>query len=211
MTDAEYVLKQTNAERKRIGRGDYNKKRRGGKTVRFPSDNLSRKERAKLNGEPITYSFAKPLFWGEFLEMPRDIQQSYLDTVKEKFAGLSGPTLAKSLCVKYSTFTSYLSSKDLAFGRVDGKRPREKTFLKTEDGKAWVKWHETYRKESAAKEVVKESVDEVKEEPEIKEEFVKEVEREPVKIENSDGIEDFILALASLRGTGAKITIELTM
>ena len=211
MTDAEYVLKQTNAERKRIGRGDYNKKRRGGKTVRFPSDNLSRKERAKLNGEPITYSFAKPLFWGEFLEMPRDIQQSYLDTVKEKFVGLSGPTLAKSLCVKYSTFTSYLSSKGLAFSRVDGKRPREKTFLKTEDGKAWVKWHETYRKESAAKEVVEESVDEVKEEPEIKEEFVKEVERESVKIENSDGIEDFILALASLRGTGAKITIELTM
>jgi len=212
MTDAEFIFKQTSSERKRIARGDYNKKRQGGKTIRFPSDHLSRKEKAELNGEVKTYSFIKPLYWEEFKEMPKDIQQNYIDTLQEKFNGVSGPTVAESLGVGYSTFRSYLVRLGLEFKRKKGERPRINSFMESEDGKAWVKWHETYRKESAVEEVAEESVaDEVKEEPEIKEEFVKEVVHEPVKIENSDSIEDFILALASLRGTGAKITIELTL
>ena len=36
MKDAEYLFRQTEKERKRIGRGDFNKKRQGGKQIRFP-------------------------------------------------------------------------------------------------------------------------------------------------------------------------------
>lgn len=224
MTDAEYIFKQTSAERKRIGRGDYNKKRRGGKTVRFPSDNLSRKEKVKLNGEPITYSFAKPLFWEEFKGMPNDIQQEYLDTMKEKFKGLPGTTLAKSFGVAYSTFTSYLALKHLTFNStVDGKRPREISFFRTEDGEAWIRWHETYRKESVVEaeevsEAKEEPVAEVKEEPAVEVKVVAEEKCDPPKVEviepsekKCDSVDALIVALNALRGTGAKVRIEVVL
>ena len=51
MNDAEYLFKQTSSERKRIGRGDYNKKRQGGKAIRFPSDHLTKKEIEAMSGE----------------------------------------------------------------------------------------------------------------------------------------------------------------
>lgn len=51
MTDEEYLFRQTEIERKRIGYGDRNKKRQGGRYVRLPSDNLSRKERNAMNHE----------------------------------------------------------------------------------------------------------------------------------------------------------------
>ena len=82
MTDAEFVFNQTSAERKRNGRGAFNKVRQGGKYVRFPSDGLSRKEKAKLNGEVVKYSFVAPLKWEEFRAMPKDIQQNYLDLIR---------------------------------------------------------------------------------------------------------------------------------
>ena len=45
MTDEEFIFRQISAERKRIGRGDFNKKRKGGRFVRLPSDNLTKKFR----------------------------------------------------------------------------------------------------------------------------------------------------------------------
>lgn len=85
MRDAEYLFKQTSLERKRIGRGDFNKKRQGGKQVRLPSDNMTRKEWEKMNGECKSYDMAKPVAWESFKQWPADLQRSYLLGLGEKF------------------------------------------------------------------------------------------------------------------------------
>lgn len=56
MTDEAFVFNQTVRERKATGYGAYHKKRKGGRTIRFPSDNLTRRERQQMNGEffPLT-------------------------------------------------------------------------------------------------------------------------------------------------------------
>lgn len=55
MTDAEYLFKLTERERKRNARGAKNKIKGGGGAVRLPSDNLTKKEREAMNGETVTY------------------------------------------------------------------------------------------------------------------------------------------------------------
>ena len=202
MNDAEWIFNQTNQERKRNGRGDYCKKRRGGKVVRFPSDGLSRKEREKLNGEVKQYSFAKPLFWDEFRELPDDVKQMYLDLLKEKFDCLPGVLIAESMGIAYNSFSSYLAKHGLDL-RANGRKTRSKDFLKTEDGKAWVKWHEVYRRETASEEEVSGPVEDVVEEP-----------AEPIEVKaNVVGNDASRIAelIAALSGSGAKLTIEIVL
>ena len=43
MKDAEYLFKQTEIERKKLGYGDRHKKRGGGRYVRLPSDNMTKR------------------------------------------------------------------------------------------------------------------------------------------------------------------------
>lgn len=43
MTEAERLFRQTEIERKRLGYGDKHKKRGGGRYVRLPSDNMTKK------------------------------------------------------------------------------------------------------------------------------------------------------------------------
>jgi len=79
MTDASYVFKQTALERKRTARGAYAKK--GGsksKKVTFPSDNLSRSEKKKLNGDVMKYDLSKPMDWATFRGLPKDLRSEYL-------------------------------------------------------------------------------------------------------------------------------------
>ena len=85
MTDEEYIFRQTSAERKRIGRGDFNKKRKGGRFVRLPSDNLSKKEREKMNGEVTNYNMNKPVSWAEFKKWPQDLACEYIRRLEEAY------------------------------------------------------------------------------------------------------------------------------
>ena len=195
MTDAEYVFKQTSAERKRIGVGTFNKKRRGGKTIRFPSDNLTRKERAQLNGEPVTYRFKDPVAWKDFLGMPRDIQQEYLDLLIEKFPGVLSSLIAESLGTKDNLLSQYVCKHGLKINHPAGRKVRTKEFLESEAGIAWVKWNGT-----------KNEPDEVEEPEALAPEAL--VDDEP---EEKDNIDAVIAALTALKGTGAKVTIEVTL
>lgn len=201
MTDAEYIFRQTSKERKRNGRGDYCKKRKGGKVVHFPSDHLSRKEKKALNGEVKTYSFRDPLTWQQFREMPRDIKQQYLDTLTDKFHGVLLTMIAESMGVKITTLTPYMIRQELKFNSkkdLGAPRSARKKFLESEDGKAWVKWHEDSKRQQ--------KLDEKTEiEPIEAEDF--EDQDEP---ESSD-VEKLANLIASLKGTGAKVTIEITL
>lgn len=57
-------------------RSARNHNNRGG-GVRMPSDSLSRKERASLHGECVTYNIGKPMTWEEYNALPEDIQAMY--------------------------------------------------------------------------------------------------------------------------------------
>ena len=181
LNDAEYIFNQTSRERKRNGIGTFSKKRQGGHIVRFPSDGLSRKEKKELNGEVKTYSFYKPLKWDEFSKMPDDIKQEYLNLLESKFDGLPLTAVAESLGVTMNTMSPHMFNHGLKY-RVGKKMVREKTFLKTDDGKAWVKWHEDSAEDS-----------------------------EELDTEEESDIDKIVNLIRGLAGTGAKITIEMTL
>lgn len=70
MTDEAFVFNQTIRERKVTGYGAYHKKRKGGRTIRFPSDNLSRKERQQMNDEVFSFDPRKFYTAEEFSMLP---------------------------------------------------------------------------------------------------------------------------------------------
>lgn len=119
MNDAEYLFRQTSAERKRIGRGDFNKKRQGGKQVRLPSDNLSRKEWEKMNGECKTYDMAKPVAWEYFKLWPADLQRSYLLGLGEKF-GIGVAHLADMFHISRCSIYNLMNKLNV---HLDGRHP----------------------------------------------------------------------------------------
>lgn len=85
MTDAKYVFEQDVRDRKRTGRNAKYMNRTGKGNVRMPSDNLSRKEKAKLNGPVNTYDMGKPMTYDRFKAMPEDLQRGYLQGIVDKF------------------------------------------------------------------------------------------------------------------------------
>lgn len=103
MTDEEYLFKQTERERKRIGRGDYNKKRQGGRYVRLPSDSLSKKEKEERNGMVTSYNMNKPVKWSEFRKWPADIQKEYLEGITAKY-GIRSKRIIEMLGCSINTY-----------------------------------------------------------------------------------------------------------
>ncbi len=57
---------------------------KGGR-VRLPSDNLSKKELQKMNGECKSYRLNDPMAWKEFKAMPDDIKCTYIKLLRNKF------------------------------------------------------------------------------------------------------------------------------
>lgn len=85
MTDEEYLFRLTEKERKRIARGDKNKIRQGGRIVRLPSDNLSRKEREALNG-PVKIYMKKDFYtWEEFKALPSDLKVAWVNSIINRY------------------------------------------------------------------------------------------------------------------------------
>lgn len=85
MTDEEYLFRETERERKRLGYGDKHKKRGGGRYVRLPSDRLSKKEREALNGECKTYQKKDFYTWEEFKALPSDLQVAWVNSIINRY------------------------------------------------------------------------------------------------------------------------------
>ena len=87
MTDEEFLFVSDCADKKRTARGIHNKRTHTGKggKVRFPSDNLSRKELDAMNGEVITYSLNKPMKWDEYKRMPDDLRRQYIENLQKRY------------------------------------------------------------------------------------------------------------------------------
>lgn len=197
MTDAEYIFKSTSAERKRIGRGDFNKKRKGGRFVRLPSDNLTKKEREKMNGECLQYNMNAPVKWSEFLTWPQDLQCEYIEKLTD-FYNAKNEDIAKMFGVSVSQYRKLKNSLG-----IKGKAGHGNPLLKTE-------WDIFLGVDDPFEEVEFSPVDAEKVELPEKKEQKNVEEPAPVKVDTSS-IMNIAILLDALKGTGAKLTIEVTL
>lgn len=186
MTDEEYLFRQTERDRKRVGRGALHKK--GGsksKKCSLPSDNLTAKELKKMSGPVVSYKMNAPVKWAEFKQWPDEIQRDYISLLIGKYS-VGTPELAKMFGVKDDTVA--ILRRALGIGaKRGGKRPPVSPEWKVFLGEA-----ETPSEKGAEK----------CEEP---------TEKGAEKCENDDEILRLAALLSALKGTGAKLTIEVVL
>lgn len=107
MNDVEFILKEDIKEKKQVGRGYYHKKNGSkSKKCHLPSDNLSKKELNKMNGECKVYKLYEKMNYSNFCAMPFDLQVKYLEMLRDKF-GASQTDIAKMMNVAPSTLASH--------------------------------------------------------------------------------------------------------
>lgn len=191
MTDAEYLFKLTEREHKRNARGEKNKIKGGGGAVRLPSDNLTKKEREAMNGETVTYKVHSPVKWPEFKRWPPDIQREYFKRLDTSYR----PTAAM-YAEMFEIGVTAIGKLRAQLGIKTGNRGRSLPFY---DG-----WQRFMSK--GADEEEKETPSEEK--PltihNEGEHFARE-QAEQIDVERIAGM------LRALIGTGAKVTIEVTL
>lgn len=87
MKDETYVFISDVKDKKITARSARKQRTHTGKggRVRFPSDNLSKKEILQMSGECKSYRLNEPMTWKEFLSMPEDIRITYIKLLREKF------------------------------------------------------------------------------------------------------------------------------
>ena len=204
MTNEEFVFHQTELERKRTARGAYNKKRQGGRHVRLPSDNMTKKEMQAMNGEIQTYKLSEPMTWQEFRAMPDDIRRQYILGLRERYDASTG-MFCQMFEVSKPTFWKELQRLGIKATNV----------MPTKDSLA--KWDGFLHQTEPQEEVPEETPDEpVEQEPqETPQETPKETQELPkfephITIVQND-IDRLCAVLKLLNGTGAKVTIEVTL
>ena len=215
MTDEEYIFRQTERERKRDGRGTFNKKRQGGRNVRLPSDGMTKKEWKKMNGEVKTYDMGKLASWKEFRAMPHDIQQAYLDRVSDRFEGIFGAVIADGMGATQTAFAQYIHAKELTIKNNRTSAGHGKAaFYASDAGRRWLAWKDGTPFEEKADEptvidapTVSEIVERIEEEPSAEQ---TPAEKKTASIKQAD-INNVAMILNALAGTGAKLTIEITL
>ena len=187
MTDAEKVFNQTVEERKRIARGAKHKRMGGGHIVSLTSDKLTEKEKTMLNGEVTTYKLDKPVKWAVFKTWPGDIRREYILGLQKKYHASSG-MIYKMLGISQSVYFKEMQRLNIEGGM---KPPKEKA--------AWEAFLGVSEPEA-----------EKPEKPNVLTIAEKCAEYERARNLQIDekNLASFLL---SLRGTGAKVTIEVTL
>lgn len=205
MTDAEYLFKTTSSERKRNGVGDYHKKRGGGRPVRMPSDYLSKKEKAMLNSDVTKINLNAPVSWAEFITWPKDLQIEYIQRLEEAYHA-KNEDIAGMLDVSISCYRKHKNSLGIK-GKAGHGKPIDRA--------GWAKF---IGANEFAPEILVESspvVTEKEELPEQKEQktyTIRDACAEHMKEEAKQfDIQNIAAMLRVLVGTGAKLTIEVTL
>ena len=188
MTDAEYLFKLTERERKRNARGEKNKIKGGAGAVRLPSDNLTKKEREAMNGETVTYKVHSPVKWPEFKRWPPDIQREYFKRLDTSYR----PT-AEMYAAMFGVSKNTVSALRASLGVKTGNRGRN---LPDAAGLQRFTNRGGGEEEKAAPETLT-----IHDECET---FARE-QAEQIDAERIAGM------LRALIGTGAKLTIEVTL
>ena len=196
MNDAEYIFNQTASERKRIGRGDWYKKRQGGRQVRLPSDHMTAKEIKERSGPCMSYNMNAPVHWLDFKMWPDDIKTEYLQRLEESYRA---STLDISLMMHTSYDNIRLLKQRLGIAsKRGGNRPGV-------DKKAWAEFCGV-----APAPDLEPPIEKCPETPEENAQKCPETPSEKVHL-NSDSILNLAILLDALKGSGAKLTIEVTL
>lgn len=195
MNDAEYIFKQTSVERKRNGYGDYHKKRQGGRQVRLPSDHLTKKELAALSSDVTKINLNAPVTWAEFKNWPDDLKIEYLQKLENKYHA-RGAAVADMLGI--TTVTLSKCRRELGIPEKSGGRRLPL------DAVGW--------KSFCNPQVLVEKCPEPTEEPAEKspEDPAPADEEKKVKL-GMDSVMNIAILLDALKGSGAKLTIEVTL
>ena len=194
MTDAEYLFKLTERERKRNARGEKNKIKGGGGAVRLPSDNLTKKEREAMNGETVTYKVHSPVKWPEFKRWPPDIQREYFKRLDTSYR----PT-AEMYAAMFGVSKNTVSVLRASLGVKTGNRGRN-----LPDAAGWQRFTNRGGGEEEKTAPEEETPPETLTIHDKCEAFARE-QAEQIDVERIAGM------LWALFGTGAKLTIEVTL
>lgn len=88
---------------------------KGGR-VRFPSDNLSKKELQKMNGECKSYRLNDPMAWKEFKSMPDDLRITYINLLRKKF-NVPGSHIAKMMGINTCSYSQEITRLGIGEGQ----------------------------------------------------------------------------------------------
>lgn len=201
MTDEEYLFRQTEIEHKKLGYGDKHKKRGGGRYVRLPSDHMTKKEREAMNGEVTTYTMNRPITKAELYRWPTEIQLEYLQGLVDKFHPEQA-YLSEMLGTSKPVVCNMLKTLGI---KTDRRGPNTGTPMDKDGWKRFIGGEEPQEKPEI-------QPVEVKTEPEIP------VAPPPILVATKEerpavkcDLHNIALLLQSLAGTGAKLTIEVTL
>lgn len=180
----------------------------GGKNgVRFPTDNLSAKEKRALNGKCVTYdisTFNKPTTWETLRSWPDDIQRDYL---KKCYWTHGGTT--HDIAEMLGTYQVQLHRTMVELGVPMRKKGGKGCAERHAAWKAFLTGGQTL-KDAIPEETKKQMLDMVTER-----EPVKEPPKEVIVEKKEPPAGNSVLALAALleqfKGTGARVTLELVL
>lgn len=123
-SDAEREFHEENRDKKRTAVSSHKQRTHCGKggRVRFPSDNLTKKELRAMSGECKTYNLRKPMSWAEFKSMPIDLQKEYVRWLRAQF-GCNNRAIADMMGTARKNFQVYVGKLGLTLGKGSGNDP----------------------------------------------------------------------------------------
>lgn len=228
MTDEEYIFRQTVKERKSAGNGAKHKKRGGGRYVRLPSDRLSKKEREALNGEVKTYKKKDFYTWEEFKALPSDLQVAWCNSLINR-CGCGLSTIGEEVFSKsHSAMHYYFENKgELKYINKGATEKKQLKIAREKLAAAFENWKNTQitmsdenlPQDDPAPAALKESPVEIESLHETtaseREETVAPAPQIAVKQSEPTAVcfdpANIAALIAALAGSGAKLTIEVTL
>lgn len=217
VTDEEYLFKQTEIERKKLGYGDKHKKRQGGRYVRLPSDNLTKKEREAMNGDVKTWK-EKPYYtWDEFRALPDDVALKWVNSLINRYACGMGVISQCVLGKGQMDLHHYMLKKGLreyvnkGGTGVVAARGKARLLEDIEEyQRSLTPVHPTMEEEASVTETEETAAPEPITEFAAKPVYDTKAE-EPIMTAKVGDLHNIALLLKSLAGTGARLTIEVTL
>lgn len=122
LSDEQYFLMEDTKEKSITARSARYTRTHNGKggAVKFPSDNLTKKELAAMSGECKSYRLNSPMKWDEFKSMPDDLRVIYIKALREKY-NVSDKDIAQYvLGVSSQIFGKWIRSAGLGRGKTAG-------------------------------------------------------------------------------------------
>ena len=135
MTDAEFIMRSEARAHKANGRAVYSRASRGGsKYCSLPSDNMTKAQIKKMNGNVVTLQMNKPITWKQFKKYPKDLQKEYLENIVTNY-GARNVDVAKMFELEKSHCSKRI--QEIAPGIFEGHRrkqidPRWEAFISSE-------------------------------------------------------------------------------